>query len=50
MIRVGIYGASGYTGIELIKIFARHPHVEIKFATSDSYVGKKMSEVVSVSF
>jgi N-acetyl-gamma-glutamyl-phosphate reductase len=50
MIRVGIYGASGYTGIELIKIFARHPQVEIKFATSDSYVGKKMSEVFPCHF
>jgi N-acetyl-gamma-glutamyl-phosphate reductase len=44
MIRVGIYGASGYTGIELVKIFARHPQVEIAFATSDSYVGKRMSD------
>ena len=44
MIRVGVYGASGYTGIELVKIFARHPQVEIAFATSDSYAGKKMSD------
>lgn len=44
MIRVGIFGATGYTGIELVKIFARHPQVEIKFATSDSYVGKLLSD------
>lgn len=44
MIQVGIFGAAGYTGIELVKIFARHPQVKIAFATSDSYVGKKMSE------
>lgn len=44
MIRVGIYGASGYTGVELVKLFARHPQVRIAFATSDSYVGKKMSD------
>ena len=50
MIQVGIYGASGYTGIELIKIFARHPQVEIVFATSDSYVGKKMSDVFPCHF
>lgn len=43
MIRVGIFGASGYTGIELVKILARHPQVGIAFATSDSYVGKKLS-------
>ena len=45
MIRVGIYGASGYTGIELLKIFSRHPQVEIKFGTSDSSAGKKMSDI-----
>jgi N-acetyl-gamma-glutamyl-phosphate reductase len=50
MIKIGIYGASGYTGIELIKIFARHPQVEIIFATSDSYVGKKMSDVFACHF
>ncbi|MBI5033398.1 MAG: N-acetyl-gamma-glutamyl-phosphate reductase [Chloroflexi bacterium] len=50
MIRVGIYGATGYTGIELAKIFARHPEVEIKFATSDSYVGKKLSEAFPCHF
>ena len=44
MIKVGIVGATGYTGVELVKIFSRHPNVEIKFATSDSYVGKKLSE------
>lgn len=44
MIQVGIVGATGYTGVELVKILSRHPNVEIKFATSDSYVGKKLSE------
>jgi N-acetyl-gamma-glutamyl-phosphate reductase len=44
MIRVGIFGATGYTGIELVKILARHPQVHIAFATSDSYVGKKLSD------
>jgi N-acetyl-gamma-glutamyl-phosphate reductase len=46
MIRVGIFGASGYTGVELAKIFARHPQVELKFATSDSYAGKKLSDAI----
>jgi N-acetyl-gamma-glutamyl-phosphate reductase len=44
MIRVGIFGATGYTGIELVKILARHPEVQITFATSDSYNGKLLSE------
>jgi N-acetyl-gamma-glutamyl-phosphate reductase len=45
MIRVGIYGATGYTGYELCKIFARHPQVELVFASSESYAGKRFSEV-----
>ncbi|MBI3913325.1 MAG: N-acetyl-gamma-glutamyl-phosphate reductase, partial [Chloroflexi bacterium] len=44
MIRIGIFGATGYTGIELVKILARHPQAQIVFATSDSYVGKKLSD------
>ncbi len=50
MIRVGIFGATGYTGIELVKIFARHPEVQIAFATSDSYVGKRLSDVFPCAF
>ncbi len=50
MIRAGIFGASGYTGIELFKILTRHPEVKIAFGTSDSYVGKKLSEVLPCTF
>ncbi len=46
MIRVGIFGATGYTGIELVKIFARHAHVELKFATSDTHAGKLLSDAL----
>ena len=45
MIRVGIYGATGYTGFELLRIFVRHPDVKVVFATSESYVGCSYSEV-----
>ncbi|HEX7588158.1 MAG TPA: N-acetyl-gamma-glutamyl-phosphate reductase, partial [Anaerolineae bacterium] len=44
MIRAGIFGATGYTGIELVKILARHPEAHIAFATSDSYSGKLLSD------
>ncbi len=50
MIRVGIFGASGYTGVELVKILARHPEAQIAFATSDSYVGKKMSDAFACHY
>ncbi len=45
MLRVGIFGATGYTGYELVKIFARHPEAEIAFASSTTYAGKRYSDV-----
>ncbi|WP_456386654.1 N-acetyl-gamma-glutamyl-phosphate reductase [Desulfolithobacter sp.] len=45
MIRVGIVGASGYTGVELARILSTHPEVEITVATSRTYAGKPLSEV-----
>jgi N-acetyl-gamma-glutamyl-phosphate reductase len=38
-IKVGIYGASGYAGQDLVEILAQHPHVELVFATSSTYSG-----------
>jgi N-acetyl-gamma-glutamyl-phosphate reductase len=37
---VGILGASGYTGQELVGLLARHPSFEIRFATSEAEAGK----------
>ncbi|MDR3290106.1 MAG: N-acetyl-gamma-glutamyl-phosphate reductase [Rickettsiales bacterium] len=45
MIKVGILGATGYTGVELCRILQWHPDVQIKYLTSVSYVNKKFSEV-----
>ncbi|MDH4318225.1 MAG: N-acetyl-gamma-glutamyl-phosphate reductase [Desulfobulbaceae bacterium] len=45
MIRVGIIGASGYTGVELARILASHPEVEITVATSRQYAGQPLSSV-----
>lgn len=36
-IRVGVYGASGYAGMDLIEILSQHPHVEVVFATSNTF-------------
>jgi N-acetyl-gamma-glutamyl-phosphate reductase len=43
--RVGIIGASGYSGEELIRILLGHPTCEIRAITSRQYVGKKISSV-----
>ncbi|MEA2063860.1 MAG: N-acetyl-gamma-glutamyl-phosphate reductase [Gemmatimonadota bacterium] len=50
MIRVGIYGATGYTGCELVKILLGHPGVEIGFITSETYRGKRYSEVFPCAY
>lgn len=48
MIRAGVYGATGYTGFELIRILRQHPDVSLVFATSESWAGKRLSEVFPV--
>jgi N-acetyl-gamma-glutamyl-phosphate reductase len=45
MARIGIYGATGYTGFELIKLLSRHPQVKIAFATARSAAGKGLSDI-----
>ncbi len=45
MIRAGILGATGYTGYELIKVFQKHPQVELVFATSQSNAGQRISDL-----
>lgn len=45
MIQAGIFGATGYTGYELVTILGRHPHVEIAFATSESSAGKSLADL-----
>ena len=44
-IRVGIIGATGYTGAELVRILSRHPEVELVALTTKSYIGKPYWEV-----
>ena len=39
MVRVGIIGASGYTGAELLRLCAQHPAVDVVCATGDSQAG-----------
>ena len=45
MIKVGILGAAGYTGGELIRVLLGHPEVEIVFANSESNAGNLVSDV-----
>lgn len=43
MVRVGIIGASGYTGAELLRIAAQHPDYEVVMATGDTQAGTRAS-------
>ena len=45
MIRIGIVGASGYTGVELARLLCSCPDVKLKVATSRQYKGKKLADV-----
>lgn len=44
-LRIGVLGASGYTGSDLVRLAARHPRIEIAALTANSHAGKKMSAV-----
>src|SRR5688572_19607680 len=44
-IRIGVLGASGYTGADLVRLALRHPSMEIAALTANSHAGKPMAEV-----
>lgn len=44
-IKIGIVGGTGYTGVELIRLLARHPQAELKVLTSRGEAGKAVSEI-----
>ena len=45
MIKVGIAGASGYTGLELVRLLIKHPEVELTVVTSEKHQGQKLADV-----
>ena len=45
MIKVGILGAAGYTGGELIRLLVNHPEADIVFANSESNAGNLVADV-----
>ena len=44
-IRVGVLGASGYTGADLIRLLVTHPKTEIALMTADRHAGKPIADV-----
>lgn len=43
--QIGIVGASGYSGIELLKLLIHHPNAKVTVITSESNAGKQLSEL-----
>ena len=48
MIKIGIYGATGYTGLELLRLLQRHPQAQIAWLTSENSAGQKFGDVFNV--
>src|SRR5260370_13920538 len=44
-VKVAILGASGYSGIEAVRLLAFHPFVELTALTSEHYVGREVAQV-----
>lgn len=44
-VRVGIVGASGYGGVQLVRLLQDHPLVEISYLGGDSSAGKKFADI-----
>ena len=45
MIKVGIAGASGYTGVELVKLISNHPDATVCAVTSHRYKDKSLTDI-----
>ncbi len=44
-VKVAVIGASGYTGVELLRLLARHPHVELVAIAAKRAAGRRIDEV-----
>src|SRR4029079_6256706 len=42
-VKVGVVGGSGYTGVELLRLLAQHPHCELKAITSRQEAGQEVA-------
>ncbi|MGV6825753.1 MAG: N-acetyl-gamma-glutamyl-phosphate reductase [bacterium] len=45
MLKVGIVGGTGYTGVELLRLLAQHPQVEVAVITSRAEAGRPVSDL-----
>jgi len=45
MVKVGIVGGTGYTGVELLRLLAQHPQAEVVVITSRSEAGLAVADM-----
>jgi N-acetyl-gamma-glutamyl-phosphate reductase len=45
MIKIGIVGGTGYTGVELLRLFAAHPDADVRAITSRKDAGTKVADM-----
>ena len=45
MIRVGVVGGTGYTGVELLRLLLRHPGITVSLITSRGEAGKRLDQL-----
>jgi len=48
MIKIGIIGATGYTGLELLRLLSRHPAAQIVWLTSESSAGQRLGDLFAL--
>jgi N-acetyl-gamma-glutamyl-phosphate reductase len=44
-LKIGVFGASGFAGAELLRLAAGHPNLEVAMATGDSHAGGKVADL-----
>ncbi len=45
-VNVGVIGATGYGGAELVRLLLGHPHARLTYVTSETYAGKPISDAL----
>ena len=45
LIKIGVIGASGYTGSDLIRLLINHPNVRLEFATANNHAGQSLQQI-----
>jgi N-acetyl-gamma-glutamyl-phosphate reductase len=48
LIRAGIVGVSGYSGVELARLLSRHPRFALKVVTTDRWAGKRLGQQIAL--